>query len=331
MKGRPIDQLVFETMFPKPRPNDPQSFQALLQRHLVLEVRQEVHSFYGHLDTPEAKYPGLDYTNRIHRIRLSRWPWHRRLFRAFDALHLTHSEISGLTKWEGTKWAKERFEREQGIIIRDTTADEFPDYVEPEDRVKAEPSSVEALETEAEGPAAEINEAGEESDEDLQSVGVALNERLRQRVALRNSSGDITMPLDEEWETWLKNAIESGEIPQFAEHLARVNGQGRIEIQLTPDDIFPPRMLAAARAGQWEDIPDVLHTMIQQGLGSEAPQTRQRQSRRTPAPSSSSARLAGRLANIASRNHLMAHLDDILPRDGDEERAHVDPAPHVGA
>lgn len=134
MKGRPIDQLVYEHLFPKPKPTDPPNFHLLLQRHLILEVRQEVHSFYGHLDTPEAKYPGLDYCHPIHRIRLSRWPWHRRLFRAFDSLRLTPHEIATLTKWEGTKWAKERYEKEQGVVIRDTTADGFPDWVEPEDR-----------------------------------------------------------------------------------------------------------------------------------------------------------------------------------------------------
>src|SRR6187549_1751815 len=141
MKGPSIDQLVWETMFPKPRQQDPPSFQHLLQRYLVLEVRQEVHSYYGHLDTQEAKYPGLDYTNKIHRIRLSRWPWHRRLFRAFDNLRLTNAEISGLTKWEGTKWAKERYEKEQGIVIRDTTADGFPDWIEPEHRVNGRMSA----------------------------------------------------------------------------------------------------------------------------------------------------------------------------------------------
>jgi hypothetical protein len=333
MKGKPIDQLVWETMFPKPRQNDPHNFQALLQRHLVLEVRQEVHSFYGHLDTPEAKYPGLDYTHRIHRIRLSRWPWHRRLFRAFDALRLTHAEISGLTKWEGTKWAKERYEREQGIVIRDTTADGFSEYVEPEDRVTPEPQREETSEvTESRRPELDSSALGEESDEELESVGVALNERLRQRVALRNQSGDISMPLDEEWENWLKNAIESGEIPHIADQIARFTTAMGPNSPITADDIFPPRMVSAARAGQWDEIPDFLHGMIRQGLGTEQPAPpRQRSTRRMPAPPNSNARLAGRLANIATRNHLMAHLDDILPRDGDEERQHVEPPPHVEA
>lgn len=122
MKPPAIDQLVYECMFPKPKATDPQSFQALLQRQLVPEVRLETQAFYGHLSSQEAKYPGLDYSYRPHRVRLSRYQWHRRLFRAFDNLGLTESEIASLTKWEGTRWAKERFEREQGIVIRDTTS-----------------------------------------------------------------------------------------------------------------------------------------------------------------------------------------------------------------
>jgi hypothetical protein len=122
MKAPAIDQLVYECLFPKPKATDPQNFQGLLQRNLVPEVRLETQAFYGHLSSQEAKYPGLDYSYQPHRVRLSRYTWHRRLFRAFDNLGLTKSEIASLTKWEGTRWAKERFEREQGIVIRDTTS-----------------------------------------------------------------------------------------------------------------------------------------------------------------------------------------------------------------
>jgi hypothetical protein len=102
MKGRPIDELVHECMFPpsKAKATDPQNFRALLQRSLVPEVRAETTSFYGDLETKEAQYPGLDYSHLPHRQRLSRFTWHRRLFRAFDTLGLTKSEIACLTKWE---------------------------------------------------------------------------------------------------------------------------------------------------------------------------------------------------------------------------------------
>ncbi|OTB04480.1 hypothetical protein M426DRAFT_11627 [Hypoxylon sp. CI-4A] len=270
MKGRSVDQLVYEVMFPKPRSNDPQNFSALLHRNLIPEVRQEVHSFYGHLDTQEAKYPGLDYTHRIHRIRLSRWPWHRRLFRAFDSLRLTNSEIATLTKWEGTKWAKERFERDSGFLIKDTAFDEIADWVEPEDR----PQTARATQTETPSEEAatpdEDMDGEEDSDGELTSVGVALNERLRERAAL-HEAGDTSMPLDEEWEQWLKNAIESGELQFLTEQIVRESNN----VTLIPQALFPPRMLSAARAGQWQEIPDFLHGVLRYALENEAPSREQ--------------------------------------------------------
>ncbi|KAL0935214.1 uncharacterized protein CTRU02_209805 [Colletotrichum truncatum] len=263
MKGRPVDQLVYEHMFPKPRASDPQNFHALLQRSLILEVRQEVHSFYGHLDTQEAKYPGLDYCNPIHRIRLSRWTWHRRLFRAFDNLRLTPNEIAALTKWEGTKWAKERYEKEQGITIRDTAGDGFPDWVEPEDRPVVPPRNARSrsVETDDATDPGDEDMDGEESEEELHSVGEALNQRLRERAAQREA-GDMTTVLDEEWEQWLKNVIESGELPFItSSHLTR-----GVDDTAVPQASFPTGMLTAARAGQWQDIPDFLHDIIRRTL-----------------------------------------------------------------
>jgi hypothetical protein len=268
MKGRPVDQIVYECMFPRPKSNDPQNFHALLQRSLIPEVRQETHAFYGHLETQEAKYPGLDYTHRTHRIRLSRWPWHRRLFRAFDGLRLTNAEIAGLTKWEGTKWAKEKFEREQGISIRDTTADGFPDSTEIEDHLHTSEHNidgVEYLDDEEEND----DDMDVESDlEEIESVGVQLNERLRAQAA-RREAGDSTAVLDEEWEQWLKNAIEAGEFPFLEEHMDHHGTDSGNNI--VPAALFPPGMLSAARAGQWNEIPDFLHPMLRRTLESEDP------------------------------------------------------------
>ncbi|CRK33273.1 hypothetical protein BN1723_003950 [Verticillium longisporum] len=379
MKGRAVDQLVFESMFSKSRAGDPPNFHAFLQRTLILEVRSEVHAFFGHLDTQEAKYPGLDYCNPVHRVRLSRWPWHRRLFRAFDSLRLTPNEIANLTKWEGTKWAKERYEKEQGITIRDTAADEFSEWIEPEDRPLASASRGRTAETEAasededmdgedtdeemeseakypgldycnpvhrvrlsrwpwhrrlfrafdslrltpneianltkwegtkwakeryekeqgitirdtaadefsewvepedrplapasRGRTAETEAAsededmeGEDTDEEMESVGTALNERLRERVA-RREAGEHATVLDEEWEQWLKNAIESGELPFVTPQTMQSTNSTNTPIM--PTTLFPPRMLSAARAGQWSDIPDFLHDMIQRSISVE--------------------------------------------------------------
>ncbi|KAJ1327641.1 zinc finger and BTB domain-containing protein 47 [Microdochium nivale] len=296
MKGRPVDQLVYEFMFPKPRATDPPNFHSLLHRHLILEVRQEVQAYFGHISTQEAKYPGLDYSQRIHRIRLSRWPWHRRLFRAFDGLGLTRSEIATLTKWEGTRWAKERFERDSGISIKDSAGDGIEDWVEVEDRASVARArqtkelhdnqlaveradedmehdtyneEEEEDEDEEEEEGAETRGAEEAADDDesegeLESIGVALNERLRERAA-RHQAGDTSEPLDEEWEQWLKNAIESGELPFLADQiLSRPENSTPV-----PQALFPPRMLSAARAGNWREIPDFLHEMLRRTLETE--------------------------------------------------------------
>ncbi|KAI0849659.1 hypothetical protein F5Y00DRAFT_55993 [Daldinia vernicosa] len=274
MKGRPVDELVYECMFPKPRSSDPQNFHTLLHRSIIPEVRSEVHSFYGHLDTQEAKYPGLDYTHRIHRIRLSRWPWHRRLFRAFDALRLTDSEIASLTKWEGTKWAKERFERDSGIVIKDTAFDDIAEWVEPEDRPQTARATQAATvsqaaatpdEEDVDGEQEEDEDEEEDSDGELTSVGIPLNEQLRERAA-RHEAGDTSLPLDEEWEQWLKNAIEAGEFPFLTEQMVRESN-----VALIPQALFPPGMLSAARAGRWQEIPDFLHSVLRYALDNETP------------------------------------------------------------
>ncbi|KAG4028637.1 hypothetical protein MFRU_020g00760 [Monilinia fructicola] len=212
MKCRPIDQIVYECMFPKPKTGDPQSFHSFLQRSLVPEVRHETQAFYGHLTSQEAKYPGLDYSYPPHRVRLSRFPWHRRLFRAFDNLKLTDHEIATLTKWEGTRWAKERFEKEQGIVIRDTTGDGIEDWVPPALRQSSGGQRTTLMDEDdesVEDGKLDENDAEEdgESDTEITSVGTALNERLRAAAAQR-AAGNLNATMDPEWEEWLKDAVE---------------------------------------------------------------------------------------------------------------------------
>ncbi|KFY31712.1 hypothetical protein V493_00866 [Pseudogymnoascus sp. VKM F-4281 (FW-2241)] len=208
MKRRAIDELVYEHMFPHPKPTDPQNWAKFLERHLLTEVRQETACFYGSLDTREAQYPGLDYSYPPHRMRLSRFTWHRRLFRAFDTLRLTESEIAGLTHWEGTRWAKERFEKEQNFKIRDTTGDCIQDWVDPTEtrpEMSSQPAREaefyefgEIEENEGSDDPDQMDEDGEESDVEVESVGVELNRRLRAGFS------------DEEYEQWLKEAAEAG-------------------------------------------------------------------------------------------------------------------------
>ncbi|KJR82178.1 uncharacterized protein SPSK_03422 [Sporothrix schenckii 1099-18] len=359
MKRPAIDQLVYEYILPRPKASDPPNFAGLLTRFLVFEVRQEVHSFYGHLDTQEAKYPGLDYCNSIHRIRLSRWPWHRRLFRAFDALRLTPSEIANLTKWEGTRWAKERYEKEQNITILDTAADGMPDYrhVETKNWVDEQPYGIDnymtllasshpamvyarreqqadecllsAPETDPshsqvamlrgalpavagftmvqsqdqdededenvdQDEAMNDVESGNQDDSDdgvvTQSIGLRLNERLRERVAAHNA-GDTSQPLDEDWEQWLKNALETGNLNMVAQHTelpfvhSRYMAHASTAPSTSPDaadtnathgnqlsysNIVPSEILDSARQGNWSEIPEFLHDVLRQTVEAEA-------------------------------------------------------------
>jgi hypothetical protein len=282
MKGRPINELVFEHMFAAAGTRSPASWDAFVTRSLIPEVRHEVQAFYGHLQTLEAKYPGLDYTHPIHRVRLSRWPWHRRLFRAFDALGLTDAEIAGLTKWEGTKWAKEKYETESGTKIMDSTADDIQQtWIEPEERwsvvsqARATPSLLESAADEDEELDDEDEDDGDDDDDDdadlqtddessiLQSMTMATADSLRERTA--QTSVPAANDTAEAWEQWLKTAIETGELPHVTEQIARIS-HGPEAAPLTPDDIFPPRMLVAARAGMWHEVPEFLRDLIRQSL-----------------------------------------------------------------
>ncbi|KAK5171000.1 uncharacterized protein LTR77_004144 [Saxophila tyrrhenica] len=126
----PIAHLLYHHLFPHPSPTDPPTFSAHLARNLVPEVRIEVQTFYGDLNSTEARYPGLNYCHPPHRMRLGRFKHHRRLFEAFDTLGLTHGEIQEFCCWEGTKWARERYEKDEGIKVKDTTGDEIGPFVD---------------------------------------------------------------------------------------------------------------------------------------------------------------------------------------------------------
>ena len=125
-------------LFPHPTPTDPPTFLAHLNRNLVPEVRIEVSTFYGDLTTAEARYPGLNYCYGPHRMRLGRFPHHRRLFTAFDALGLTSNEIQEFCRWEGTKWAREQYEKDEGIVVRDTTGEGIGPFVDRRHRGSGE-------------------------------------------------------------------------------------------------------------------------------------------------------------------------------------------------
>lgn len=201
MKRPSVHDIVFRRLFPKPKQGDPSNFYTHVQRHLVPEVRIEVQTFYGALDSIEAQYPGLDYTYEPHRRRLARFRYHKELFRIFDELRLTSDEILSICQWEGTKSAKDKYEAETKRTIRDTTMDDImvAPRTEPKFTVHAKPVFMRqpSAETMAgiglmEGP---LPEAELSEDEELEnSVGVQLNEQLMA------GSSPVQGPLEE----WLK-------------------------------------------------------------------------------------------------------------------------------
>ncbi|KAF9692100.1 hypothetical protein EKO04_010062 [Ascochyta lentis] len=233
-RKNPISVLVYNTLFPSPLPTDPPSFSAHLSKNLVGEVRIETANFYGSLDTIEARYPGLNYAHGPHRKRLGRFPHHRRLFEAFDRLGLTESEIQGFCRWEGTLWARERYERDEGVRVVDTTGMEIGAWVDNRHSRLANRKGINVktdIEVEIERVPATAEGAGEprhtaadtemadteseDSEDDAQdhldaSVGFELNARLLHAAALRDQGANV--PMDPEWEAYLKEAQERGEL-----------------------------------------------------------------------------------------------------------------------
>lgn len=231
-----IAPLVFSRLFPTQKSSDPTNFQAHITRNLVPEVRSETVRFYGPIDCLEAQYPGLDYANSAHRVRLGRFSCHRKLFRVFDELRLSDSEIQTLCRWEGTRWARERYETDEGVIIRDTTWDaiELAVHTEPEtfktdirsshdlDEEEAEQMSEDEVDSEDESEdhvmgdsdPDDMNAAEDESDDELQhSIGVELNHRLILATEARARGEEAV--LDPDWEQWLKEAAERGAVPDI--------------------------------------------------------------------------------------------------------------------
>ena len=224
MRKPSIAPLVYARLFPAPKSTDPPTFQAHLSRNIVQEVRAEISCYYGPTDCLEAQYPGLDYANPAHRSRLSRFTFHRRLFRAFGELRLTDEEIRELCRWEGTKFAREKYEEQHHCQIRDTTWDDVE--VEEPRRASATKNyqrggefngtslsgrldDGKLLEKEGDVPDDDGSIEGEDSEDELQhSVGVDLNRHLLAATAARARGEQVV--LDADWEQWLKEAAERG-------------------------------------------------------------------------------------------------------------------------
>lgn len=172
----PLAHQLYNYLFPRPTSQDPQSFSNHLARNLVPEVRIEVATFYGDLNSTEARYPGLDYGHPPHRMRLGRFKYHRRLFDAFDALGLTYNEIQEFCCWEGTKWARERYEKDEGVKVVDTTGDEIGPFVDRRELKAADEArrrsitrktEISVIVEEANGRPSSSQPLAEEKDEDM--------------------------------------------------------------------------------------------------------------------------------------------------------------------
>ncbi|KAJ5106375.1 hypothetical protein N7456_003050 [Penicillium angulare] len=231
MRKPSLPQLVYNTVFPHPSANDPDSFAAFVVRDLVPEVRLETSHFYGPLDCIEAQYPGLDYSYGPHRMRLGRFRWHRRLFRTFDELGLTSDEILDMCCWEGTKSARARYEMTNGTTVRDTIGhgawqpeptplptitvhDDFfyalEDYCDQLMETRSD-DTVRASDTRS-SSVFSIHRAHAHdedfSDEEVTSCGLPLQRQLIANMEARDQGADV--PLDPDWEQWLKEAGERG-------------------------------------------------------------------------------------------------------------------------
>ncbi len=247
MHKQAIAPLVYHHLFPNPKPSDPTTFAAHISRNLVPEVRVETATFYGALDCIEAQYPGLDYSKPAHRMRLGRFQHHRLLFKAFDELRLTENEIASLCRWEGTLWARQRYERDEGIKVQDTTGDEIPtwaplhrrvheastsageqgtyegktvtdeeDEEDDEDEAEEEDGG-EAQDEPMDDPETDAADVESEEEEEIQSVGVDLNRRLLEATAARARGEEVV--LDADWEQWLKEAAERGTLTDVSNAL----------------------------------------------------------------------------------------------------------------
>ncbi|KAF6234888.1 hypothetical protein HO173_006818 [Letharia columbiana] len=240
MKKPRTEELVMSRLFPQRKDIDSSDWQTHIRRSLIQEVRAETVCFYGPFDCLEAQYPGLDYAKPAHRLRLNRFPSHRKLFRVFDELRLTHYEIHRLCNWEGTRWARETYEANNRVKIKDTTWNGVHDLrhkrttvtVAPiwtGERLETEPGEISDNDVESEGEDEEMRdsdegdelsdeESGEESEDELQrSVGVDLNQRLLVATEAR-ARGEEAI-IDADWEQWLKEAAERGDLPEFSHML----------------------------------------------------------------------------------------------------------------
>lgn len=242
-----------------------------ISEKLVPEVQKEIMRFYGGTDDEEARYPGLDYSNPNHRLRLESWNHHRELFEAFDSLHLTKNEIYRLCRWHGTKRSKDEYERNNNKQVIDTTWEDIATFAPQEPTLTLRGGDVSDIERSCGKEFAMMNEADdlmqeyssdndddmadhsdasdEESEDEMQqSIGLELNQRLMANAeanAQARARGEpVTM--DADWEQWLKEASER-DAAGGGEGSSSVNSIDLAHIRQERDQSLSTRLLARAR------------------------------------------------------------------------------------
>ncbi|RMZ87352.1 hypothetical protein DV736_g5419, partial [Chaetothyriales sp. CBS 134916] len=286
MKKPSISELVLRKVHRPQKPNDTTTFLQLIQQCLVPEVREEVQRYFGKIDCLEAQYPGLDYTFGPHRRRLAFFPWHRRLFRAFDELGLTSGEILSLCTWEGTRAAKERYERESQTTIEITTlhgvyqsdAGQRPRGVFHRHSTTARTTSSgrKSGSTLTPGTAAGKRREGieEVSDDDCieQSVGLYLNQRLMAAADARERGENVRF--DQQWEQWMKEALDRDmDLPTIFETIRSVSGRPLSSSSSASADAPSPSYLGPqATASGSSDSTSAQRPVSRHALGAEPDQ-----------------------------------------------------------
>lgn len=115
----------------------------------------------------------------------------------------------------------------------------------------------------------EEEEEEDQSDEDdlldepvVESVGVGLNARLRERAA-RREAGEANVVLDEEWEQWLKSVLDSGILH---DEMTDQSFRHFFESTVVPAGLVPVDIMCAAREGRWNEVPSYLHNLLRHAL-----------------------------------------------------------------
>ena len=229
-----IERMVHRYLFPHPKSSDPSDFHEFVRKAIVPEVRNETARFYGSVNCLESQYPGLDYASRGHRLRLSQFKWHRRLFTAFDALRLTRKEIYDLCHWEGTKWAKDKYESDHNIVIRNTTWDGVVDaaprkyptisrgvYMETQAGHLVPAAKSYKRNSTMAGMDAASSHTDDDSEQDSVDGFVDRNADTRHGQPIRSPTDTRYRGghhgISSAWDDWMKDATERGTIPSVSE------------------------------------------------------------------------------------------------------------------